>query len=205
MSKIVVGIDEVGRGPWAGPLVSAAVAFAGNERIRGLKDSKLLNSKLRHGLAYKICQSARSVGIGWATHLEIDDYGLTQATRLSMFRALSQINCGLDMIIIDGSFNYLSEHHSSLAVIKADQKYKCVSAASIIAKVARDSYMMQIAKAYPNYGFELHVGYGTKLHTENLQKYGASPIHRYSFAPIKALAWCLHSEEAKAKLLRLTI
>lgn len=186
MTSIVVGVDEVGRGPWAGPIVSCAVAFYEDQKIDGLTDSKKLSKNQRALLSSRIKQHAASIGIGWVTAGEIDHHGLTQATTLSMSRALDQIQSEYYEIIIDGSINYL--HGSNIrAEIKADQNYQCVSAASVIAKVARDHYMVQMAKLYPTYGFEKHVGYGTQQHTDSLAIYGITPIHRLSYAPVAAL------------------
>jgi len=184
VKQIIVGVDEVGRGPWAGPVASAAVALYTDTKLYGIKDSKLLNHRQRMKLAGKIRQRAVGIGIGWASHSEIDEFGLTQATRLCMQRAVSYLGCQIDEIIIDGNYNYLAQTHPAKAVVKADRSYKCVSAASIIAKVARDFYMQKMAHIYPGYGFEFHVGYGTKLHLQKLQEFGASPIHRRSYLPV---------------------
>lgn len=183
--KTIIGIDEVGRGPWAGPVVSAAVACTTKSVwIEGVKDSKLLNKKIRLQLATQIKQQARGIGIGWVTAAEIDRRGLTEAIRLSMLRAINELSCAIDEVIIDGNINYLAKTHPSKAIIKADRDYHCVAAASIIAKVARDNYMHSMARLYPDYGFERHVGYGTREHRVSLATSGISPLHRKSFAPI---------------------
>ncbi len=182
---IVVGIDEVGRGCWAGPLVAGAVILS--KEIPGLKDSKLLSKKRRETLAELITINSNTIGIGWVDAIEIDKIGLTKATALAMQRALDKIKVGYDQIIIDGSLNYLSANPKATALIKADNIVPCVSAASIIAKVARDDYMSAMALEYPNYGFEKHVGYGTKVHLEKLKLYGLSKLHRKSFRPIANL------------------
>lgn len=183
--KIVVGIDEVGRGPWAGPVVSAAVALPKTVKIIGVKDSKLLTHQKRIILAQAIKKRALGIGIGWTAPAEVDRYGLTWAVQTSMERALEQIYLEYEDVIIDGNFNFLKiKYPSARTVIKADQKYPCVSSASIIAKVARDQYMRQMAKLYPIYSFDTHVGYGTSHHRKQILKHGPSPIHRYSFKPL---------------------
>lgn len=186
MNTIVVGIDEVGRGPWAGPVVSAAVALRSNQNIEGVADSKLLSKRKREVLAHTIKQQATDIGIGWVSPANLDALGLSSAVALSMKFALEQLGCTYSQIIVDGSIDYLHTK-TSTAIPRADQLHMCVSAASIIAKVARDNYMKQISKLYPGYGFENHVGYGTKMHMNSLEKLGISPIHRTSFAPIMAL------------------
>jgi ribonuclease HII len=182
---VIVGIDEVGRGCWAGPVVAGAVIL--NEPIIGLKDSKLLSKKQREKLAAEIQLSALAIGIGWVEPSKVDEIGLTAAVGLAMRRALEQISLTYDEIIIDGSFNFLGENPKAKAVIKADNSVPPVSAASIVAKVARDHYMTEIAARYPDYGFEKHVGYGTALHLEKLKLNGVSDLHRRSFKPIRAL------------------
>jgi ribonuclease HII len=182
---VIVGIDEVGRGCWAGPVVAGAVIL--REPIPGLKDSKLLNKKQREQLSLKIHEEALAVGLGWADASVVDEYGLTVAVRQAMAQALEQIKIDYDSIIIDGSYNYLSGNPKTEVLIKADSVVPAVSAASIIAKVARDNYMVDIAVKYPNYGFEKHVGYGTHQHRSSLELYGVSAIHRLSFKPVASL------------------
>jgi ribonuclease HII len=180
----IVGIDEVGRGCWAGPLVAGAVML--HEPIAGLRDSKKLSKKERERLSALIRQSA-GYGLGWVSPAEIDSIGLTAAVSLAMQRALDQIDGTIDRIIIDGSFNFLPGTPHVDTLIKADDLVPAVSAASIIAKVTRDSYMAEQDEHYPDYGFSHHVGYGTALHREKLMKYGVNELHRRSFKPIKAL------------------
>lgn len=179
----IVGIDEVGRGCLAGPLVAAAVVL--DRRINGLRDSKLLTRPQREALSVRIHNKALAFGIGWVTAAEIDTVGLTQATTLAMERALQFITCDYDEIIIDGSYNYLKAHAKSRTIIKADLTVPVVSAASIIAKVARDNYMTEMAAKFPHYQFERHVGYGTKLHRELLRLHGRCELHRLSFRPLQ--------------------
>lgn len=187
MPMNIVGIDEVGRGAWAGPLVVGAVLMNQGHQIAGLIDSKLLSKAARTSLDQSIRQ-IHKVGIGFVTAKEVDDLGLTAATMLASERAIAYIEVPYDEIIIDGSINYLPNNPKSRAVIKADLFIQAVSAASIVAKVARDGYMTQLAAMYPDYGFERHVGYGTKAHKLALSKYGITASHRTSFKPIRAIA-----------------
>lgn len=182
---VVVGIDEVGRGCWAGPLVAGAVIF--DRPMRGLRDSKQLIKAERERLADRIRRRALAWGLGWVEPMEIDNLGMTDATSLAMRRAVDQLAMRYDEIIIDGIVNYLKDDPCARAVIKADDSVPVVSAASIIAKVARDSYMARIAAEYPDYGFDRHVGYGTSLHQERLKLHGVSDLHRRSFKPVQAL------------------
>jgi ribonuclease HII len=182
---ITVGIDEVGRGCWAGPLVAGAVIL--RKPIPGLRDSKQLSKKQREGLAAEIQLHALAVGLGWVSVLEIDSLGLTAAVSLAMTRALEEIRADYDEIIIDGNLNFLADNPKARAIVKADAKIPAVSAASIVAKVARDKYMAEICEKYADYGFDRHVGYGTALHLEKLRLHGVSQLHRKSFRPIQKL------------------
>ena len=181
---MLVGIDEVGRGCWAGPLVAAAVLL--RKPIAGLDDSKKLARLKRKMLADKIKAQAE-VGIGWVSATEIDEIGLTAATSKAMTDALDQIKTSFDEIVIDGSFNYLPSATNVTVMPKADALVPAVSAASIIAKVARDEYMHNIALKYPSYQFEKHVGYGTALHLQLLKLHGVCDLHRLSYKPLKAI------------------
>lgn len=181
----IVGIDEVGRGCWAGPVVAGAVIL--KNQIDGLQDSKKLTKKQRERLAAIIASEAHAVGLGWVTARELDEIGLTHAVGLAMERALEQVSADYDQIIIDGNHNFLIDNPKSIAVIKADDKVPSVSAASIIAKVARDQYMSELGKNYEIYEFDKHVGYGTALHLQKLKLHGVSDMHRKSFKPIAAL------------------
>ncbi len=191
----ILGIDEVGRGPWAGPLVVGAVVLSG-EKIDGLADSKKLSAKKRAGLAQEIRESGARIGLGWVSAKEIDDIGLGAALRLATRRAVEQVKVSYHEIIIDGTVNMLAgtsleDHVTMLA--KADSLISEVSAASIVAKVARDEYMANLANTYPEYGFEKHVGYGTAAHREALHKYGVTPEHRLSFRPVQEISDSLSS------------
>lgn len=180
-----VGIDEVGRGCWAGPLVAGAVLLG--EPIDGLNDSKQLSKRRREVLAPIIHAEALAVGLGWVWPEEVDTWGITTAVKVAMARALEQITTDYDEVIIDGNINYLPESGKARALIKADATEPSVSAASIIAKVARDQYMAELPGAYAGYEFEKHVGYGTAAHIAALKRLGVSDIHRRSYKPIKAL------------------
>ena len=153
--------------------------------IVGLKDSKKLSKIQKQKLAEIINLKALAVGLGWVTPRQVDLIGLTQAVRLAMELAIGQITTKYNEIVVDGHYNFLAHHPNSRAVIGADDLISSVSAASIIAKVARDQYMVEASVKYPEYGFEKHVGYGTKLHSDMLEKHGVCAIHRRSYAPIK--------------------
>ncbi len=181
----ILGIDEVGRGPWAGPLVVGACVF-GDAKIEGLTDSKKLSAKKREALAGEISEKCE-YGLGWVYADELDRIGLSAALRKACREAVKQIQAPYHEIIIDGTVNFLSDTPLSSYVQvlkKADLLVPEVSAASIIAKVARDRYMTEIAHKYPFYGFEKHVGYGTAAHRTAIEKYGVCPEHRKSFRPI---------------------
>ncbi|MFO0971573.1 MAG: ribonuclease HII [Candidatus Saccharimonadales bacterium] len=182
---MIIGIDEVGRGCWAGPLVAAAVGFETDLTVDGLTDSKLLSAKKRRALVVIIKNSTNSIGLGWVWPREINTLGLTESVRLAMQRAVDAIDLNNNQIVIDGSINYLAHIPNTEAIIKADGSIQAVSAASVIAKVARDEYMAKIAEKYPLYGFEKHVGYGTKQHLAALREHGILPIHRVHYKPIK--------------------
>lgn len=180
---MVIGIDEVGRGCWAGPLVAGAVML--KKPIAGLTDSKLLSKIQRQRLDKEIRNRASYIGLGWVTNEEVDSLGLTEAVRLAMVRALDELTHIYSEIIIDGSYNYLAHLPSSQAIIRADLTHPSVSAASIVAKVARDNFMQAQAKLYPAYGFDAHAGYGTSRHAAALQTYGVTPLHRRSYKPVQ--------------------
>ena len=191
----ILGIDEVGRGPLAGPLVVGAVILPEEEKpwLDNLKDSKKLSAKKREALNKIILQEAVT-SLGWVPAHELDELGISEALRLATKRAVKAIqslHAPFSQIIIDGKINFLSntplENYTS-TLIKADDKIREVSAASIIAKVARDQYMIELATKYPNYDFDKHVGYGTKAHVKAIYEYGLTPEHRKSFEPCKSLS-----------------
>ena len=181
----ILGIDEVGRGPWAGPLVVGACVL-GDAQIEGLTDSKKLTAKKREALA-PIIQEKAAVGLGWVSAKELDEIGMTAALCKACREAVKQIHVPFHEIIIDGTINFLRDTPlaSHVQVLtKADLLVPEVSAASIVAKVARDNYMYKLAEKYPGYGFEKHVGYGTAAHRKALEELGVCPEHRKSFRPI---------------------
>lgn len=181
----VAGIDEAGRGPWAGPLVAAAVIFPKNIRIDGLNDSKKLSSNQRLQLFNQILKKA-IVGIGVVDKNYIDKHGLTKALNTAYQKAIQGLSRQPKYVLIDGIGKY-SIKSPYETIKKGDTKVRIIAAASIVAKVVRDVLMDSYAKKYPNYGFENHKGYGTRQHHQNLLKYGVCRLHRKSFAPIKKL------------------
>lgn len=185
--KHVIGIDEVGRGCWAGPLLIVAARQVA-PLPEGLKDSKLLSRMVRSQLKTMIDQTCE-FGEGWVMPAEIDHLGLSNAMRLGTERALHNLEAKVDeTIIFDGNINFCDPKYvRASAVIGADKTFPIVSAASIYAKVVRDKYMAELPERYQKYEFDRHVGYGTKLHSELLKKYGISDIHRLSFKPIREM------------------
>ena len=176
----VCGIDEAGRGPLAGPVCAAAVILPPHLEIPGLNDSKKLSDKRRRELMPVIKEQAITYGIGMASHEEIDQINILQATFLAMERALAQLEGKAKFALIDGN----REKDFGLpvmTVVKGDSRSANIAAASILAKVTRDDLMEALAEEYPQYGFEIHKGYGTKAHYEALRTYGPSPIHRMTF------------------------
>ncbi|HSH18156.1 MAG TPA: ribonuclease HII [Candidatus Saccharimonadales bacterium] len=183
---ITVGIDEVGRGCWAGPLVAGAVVL--HRPITGLKDSKKLTKLQRDRLALQIMEQAVAASVGWVWPEDIDRHGISISVKMAMAAALAQIKVPYDEVVIDGNINYLGDYPKTRQLIKADDLVPSASAASILAKVARDRYMATVAAAeYPEYGYEKHVGYGTALHSAMLGKHGVTPLHRKSYKPIQQL------------------
>jgi len=189
----ILGIDEVGRGPLAGPLVVGAVILPEEkEWFIELKDSKKLSAKKREALS-KIILTEAAVGLGWVSNVELDKVGISEALRLATRRAVKSVrglHVPFSQIVIDGKVNFLTD--TSLAnyvstIVKADDLIREVSAASIIAKVARDKYMIEVAEKYPEYGFETHVGYGTAAHRKAIEEFGVCPEHRRSFEPCRSL------------------
>ena len=180
----VAGIDEVGRGSLAGPVVAAAVLLPAGVRIAGVRDSKLITEKQRRSLAERIKATAAAVGIGWVHHEEINQHGLTWAVCQSGQRALQDMSAAYDAVLLDGSHNYLKGFCFSRAVVRADQHCLSVASASIVAKVARDDYMQLQHHQYPDYDFHTNKGYATPGHLRRLE--ALSPIHRVNYAPVRA-------------------
>jgi len=178
--QFVCGVDEAGRGPLAGPVCAAAVILPAGIEIAGLNDSKKLTDKRRRELFPIIQEKAIAYGIAFADHSEIDQINILQATLLAMERAINSLSVKADFALIDGN----REKDFGLpvqTVVKGDSRSASIAAASILAKVTRDDYMLEMAKTYPQYGFEIHKGYGTKAHYEALEKYGPCQIHRMTF------------------------
>ena len=178
--EVICGVDEAGRGPLAGPVCAAAVVLPEGLEIPGLTDSKKLTDKKRRELFPIIQEQAIAYGIGLASHEEIDEINILQATYLAMERALAQLHTKPDIALVDG--NRAKDFGLPVrTVVKGDSLSANIAAASVLAKVTRDNLMLELAQQYPEYGFEVHKGYGTKAHYEALRQYGASPIHRVTF------------------------
>lgn len=177
---VICGVDEAGRGPLAGPVCAAAVILPRGHQIPGLNDSKKLTDKKRRELFPLIKEHAIAYGIGMATHEEIDEINILQATYLAMERAISQLEGKADMALIDG--NRAKDFGMAVrTVVKGDSLSANIAAASVLAKVTRDDLMVEMAREFPGYGFEVHKGYGTKAHYEALRNLGPCPIHRMTF------------------------
>jgi ribonuclease HII len=181
--KYLAGVDEVGRGPLAGDVVTAAVILPANHSIQGLADSKALTVHQREALYKEITQQAVCFCVARATVAEIDQYNILQSTMMAMRRAVIGLSIQPDFVAVDGNRVPQWEYPSE-AVVKGDGRVEVISAASIIAKVVRDAEMAEFEIKYPGYGFAKNKGYGTAQHMEALKRLGATPIHRRSFAPV---------------------
>lgn len=181
----MIGIDEVGRGAWAGPLLVVAARQI-NDLPKRLADSKKLTKKSRQELIKDI-KIACELGHGWVENTEIDKLGLTKAMKLAVSRALAELQANnQEQIIMDGNINYCEQKFINVnCFVKADANNPIVSSASVYAKVTRDNLMYKLAKDYPKYGFENHVGYGTAQHVQALKVYGVTNIHRKSYKPVR--------------------
>jgi ribonuclease HII len=177
---MIVGIDEVGRGAWAGPLVVGAVLLGG-AKIDGLTDSKLLTKQRREELDQEIRRAAMGIGLGWVSAPHLDKIGLTAALKLASRRALAHIRHDYHEIIIDGTIALVDDPRVTL-MKKADLLVPSVSAASVVAKVARDNYMKHLGTIFPHYKFGSHVGYGTAAHRDAVHIHGLTPLHRRSWS-----------------------
>lgn len=178
--QVICGVDEAGRGPLAGPVCAAAVILPSHIDIPGLNDSKKLTDKRRRELMPVIKGKAIAWGVGFASHQEIDEINILQATFLAMERAIAELKIKPELALIDGN----REKDFGIpvkTVVKGDSRSASIAAASVIAKVTRDDLMLAEAEKYPVYGFEIHKGYGTKAHYEALRQHGPSPIHRMTF------------------------
>ena len=178
--QMICGVDEAGRGPLAGPVCAAAVILPPDIEIPGLNDSKKLSDKKRRELFQVIKEKAIAYGIAFSYNQEIDEINILQATYLAMERAIAQLSAKPDIALIDG--NRAKDFGIPVqTVVQGDSLSASIAAASVLAKVTRDDYMLEMAEQYPQYGFEVHKGYGTKAHYAALTEYGHSPIHRLSF------------------------
>lgn len=176
----VCGIDEAGRGPLAGPVYAAAVILPKNTIIEGINDSKKLSEKKRDLLFDEIIQASIACSVGTASEAEIDDINILNATFLAMKRAVDGLAVKPDIALVDGNRAPKLDIPVQ-TIVKGDAKSVSIAAASILAKVSRDRYMLEMSEKYPQYHFEKHKGYGTKLHYEMIEQHGISPIHRRTF------------------------
>ncbi len=181
---LVAGVDEAGRGPLAGPVVAAAVIFRDGVVIEGVRDSKQLSAARRETLAALIRERAAAFALGTAEVAEIDALNILRASLLAMSRAVTALQIAPQRVLVDG--NHLPELScEARAVVGGDRRIAVVSAASILAKVARDAIMAELDRLYPQYGFARHKGYPTQAHREALKQHGPCPVHRRSFAPVR--------------------
>lgn len=186
MTDIICGVDEAGRGPWAGPVVAAAVILKPDQPIAGLADSKVLSAKRREALATQI-QTAAIWGVGFASAEEIDALNIRRATHLAMTRAVAGLSTRPTLALVDGN-DAPNLAIAARAIVKGDASVPAISAASILAKTARDAWMLEAASQFPGYGFERHMGYGAPEHAAALARLGPCAIHRRSFKPVAAAA-----------------
>jgi ribonuclease HII len=186
VDDIVCGVDEAGRGPLAGPVFAAAVILDPRRPIEGLKDSKQLTEARRNELAPQIKEHALAWAIAECSHEEIDSLNILHATMLAMRRAVEALSTLPTIALIDGN-RCPPMSVKAHAIVEGDDKVHAISAASILAKTARDAALVSLHGLYPQYGFDQHKGYSTPLHLERLKAHGPCPIHRRSFAPVRAL------------------
>ena len=185
-NEIICGVDEAGRGPLAGPVFAAAVILNDAHPIDGLRDSKKLTVARRDALALQIKQHALAWSIAFCSHEEIDTLNILQASLLAMRRAVEGLSVQPTLALIDGNRCPVMPVRAE-ALVGGDDKVAAISAASILAKTARDAALQTLHLAYPQYGFDRHKGYPTALHLEQLRKHGVSPVHRRSYAPVKKI------------------
>jgi len=184
--EVVCGVDEAGRGPLAGPVFAAAVILDPSKPIAGLRDSKKLSASRRDQLALLIQRDALAWSIAQCSAAEIDALNILQATMLAMRRAIESLSVAPTLALIDGNRCPVTTVRTE-AIIKGDDKVMAISAASILAKTARDALLTDMHTRYPQYGFDQHKGYPTALHLARLREYGVTPEHRRSFAPVREL------------------
>ena len=184
--ELICGVDEAGRGPLAGPVYAAAVILDPSNPIAGLQDSKKLTETKRDVLADQIKACALAWSIAYCTEAEIDELNILQATMLAMRRAVEGLSATPTLALIDGNRCPVMPVRAE-AIVKGDAKVPAISAASILAKTARDAVCLQMHDQYPQYAFDQHKGYPTALHLERLREHGVSPVHRRSYGPVKSL------------------
>jgi ribonuclease HII len=184
--ELVCGVDEAGRGPLAGPVFAAAVILDPARPIEGLRDSKKLSEAKRDALAIEIKTCALAWSIAQSSEAEIDELNILQATMLAMRRAVQGLQVQPTLALIDGNRCPVMPVRSE-AIVKGDDKVPAISAASILAKTARDAALAELHRLYPHYAFDQHKGYPTALHLDRLRLHGVSPVHRKSYGPVKAL------------------
>ncbi len=184
---LIAGVDEVGRGPLAGPVVASAVILDPDHIISGLQDSKRLSPRKREAFFDIIMGNSIAVGVGVVGVKEIDDINILNASLKAMNKALNDMDINPDVIYVDGNRTVPGIEIEQYAIIKGDSLKPSIMAASIIAKVTRDKMMIEYSKKYCNYGFERHKGYGTKYHLNALKEHGPCSLHRRSFAPVRNL------------------
>lgn len=187
IAKLVAGIDEAGRGPLAGSVVAAAVILDESCPIGGLTDSKKLSESRRQELEVEIKKNAMAWSIAEASHHEVDQINILQASLLAMKRALLGLNLKPQQVLVDGNRLPALDGYQMLAIVKGDLSEPCISAASILAKNYRDRQMLELDRQYPQYQFARHKGYPTALHREMLKRHGVSAVHRRSFKPVRDL------------------
>jgi len=188
----VVGVDEAGKGPWAGPVVASCVIIHSEKQVvKFVRDSKLMTRNQREKAYLRIIKKSSGFGIGTVGEQEIDAIGIQKAVKKAMLMATKDLQykfkINISYILVDGSKTMPLRKKNIQRIKKGGLYHYSISAASVLAKVTRDRIMNKMAKKYPNYGFDRHVGYGTKLHMKNIQKYGLCPIHRKSFLPMKSI------------------
>jgi len=185
--ELIAGVDEVGVGPLAGPVLAAAVILPSDQRIKGLNDSKKLSARQRAGLFTLILKQARGIGVGIVDHRLIDRINILKASHLAMRLAVEALKPAPDLLLIDGKYP-LKKNLPQLALRGGDGRCSSIAAASIVAKVLRDRIMGEFDKHFPRYGFGQHKGYGTPAHLKRILKYGPCPIHRRSYNPVQRSA-----------------
>lgn len=184
--KFIAGLDEAGRGALAGPVFAALVVFGQDIYIDGLNDSKKLTEKKRCVLESIIKQKSLFYAVEYVPAEIIDKINILEATKLAMRNCVSSLKINIDLLLIDGNFK-INSGIKEESIVGGDSRSASIAAASILAKVARDKYMCSLDEKYRNYGFKIHKGYGTKLHISNIDKYGATGIHRMTFRPLNRI------------------